>query len=735
METFQLIFQTDKVNCKNIILIDNNVPEFMTFYNACNDNTYPIVYSTDSSRDSILGVLNKFDTIERLSLCFVNNYNNKFLNNQFMIDNDNTDFIISLIQKYDIKNIDYLGCELLNQENWKNYFEYIKNNANVIVGASNDKTGNLKYGGDWIMESTSEDIQNIYFNSSILNYSYLLDFGDLNLVINSSGILFGTGYGGFGGLGLSTDTGVKNLYTQITQVSGSTGFYSKKIKKTSNGVYSTHAITTDSLLYCSGMNDKGQLGVGTTADTRNIFTQAIFTSGGSNLSNILIAGVECGGSTSSNFTIALDLNGKIYGTGSNSSGQFGNGTTTDQSTFSLNTNTIVNNLIIKQIACGGSHTMIITYDGKLYGSGYNSYGQLGLGNTTNVNVFTQAYLPNSAIPVQVACGANFTYVVDTYGNLYTTGVNNYGQLGLGDTTNRSSFVLVSTFPGNATLKFACGDNHGIIVTTNNNLYATGINDKGQLGLASNYSQTTSFINITTNGSSFPVGVGYIANVFCNMYSSHLLTYTGYLYGTGRNNWGQLAVNSNYTANFGFIQALTTGAVAITGLIDQYSDIISNICFVAGSIVSTDQGLKPIEKIDPSIQTINGKPILHVTQTYTIDEHLVCINKNALGKNIPNKKTIVSKNHLIMFNKKLMAASDLVYLANGVEFVENTGELLYNILLERRTLMNVNNIMTETLDPKNIVAKSYLGHMSEEEKTVLYNNNYEHLSKLKNRIRK
>ena len=72
---------------------------------------------------------------------------------------------------------------------------------------------------------------------------------------------------------------------------------------------------------------------------------------------------------------------------------------------------------------------------------------------------------------------------------------------------------------------------------------------------------------------------------------------------------------------------------------------------------------------------------------------------------------------------------LVYLNNSVEFVENTGELLYNLLLEKRTLMNVNNLIAETLDPKNIVAKSYLGQMTEEEKTILLNNNYQHLDKL------
>ena len=44
-----------------------------------------------------------------------------------------------------------------------------------MIGASNDKTGNIKYGGDWIMESTSQDIEAVYFKQSIKYYSHLLD--------------------------------------------------------------------------------------------------------------------------------------------------------------------------------------------------------------------------------------------------------------------------------------------------------------------------------------------------------------------------------------------------------------------------------------------------------------------------------------------------------------------------------------------------------------------------------
>ncbi len=58
--------------------------------------------------------------------------------------------------------------------NWKIYYELLKHFSTTVIGASNDLTGNVKYGGDWVMENTNEDIQHIYFNENITNYSSTL---------------------------------------------------------------------------------------------------------------------------------------------------------------------------------------------------------------------------------------------------------------------------------------------------------------------------------------------------------------------------------------------------------------------------------------------------------------------------------------------------------------------------------------------------------------------------------
>ena len=150
-----------------------------------------------------------------------------------------------------------------------------------------------------------------------------------------------------------------------------------------------------------------------------------------------------------------------------------------------------------------------------------------------------------------------------------------------------------------------------------------------------------------------------------------------------------------------------------------------ICFPAGTPVLTDQGYIPIEEIDPEINTIRNKTIVAITKTITNHDKIVCFEKHSLGYNVPNKKTFVSLNHGIIYNKKLIPAKKFVGRKNGVYFKKYNREYLYNVLMEKHIVMLVNGMKVETLDPKNIVAKLYTNKYSPEEKQkiILQINNY------------
>jgi len=136
---------------------------------------------------------------------------------------------------------------------------------------------------------------------------------------------------------------------------------------------------------------------------------------------------------------------------------------------------------------------------------------------------------------------------------------------------------------------------------------------------------------------------------------------------------------------------------------------SNTCFPKGTPIDLDQGLIDIDKINTNIHTIRGKKIESITRTITQDKYLVCIEKDALAKNIPSQKTLISKNHKLFYNKMMIPADDLLRLNNEKIYKQQySGEVLYNILLEKEIhdKMLVNNLICETLDPNNGIAKMY-----------------------------
>ncbi len=135
-------------------------------------------------------------------------------------------------------------------------------------------------------------------------------------------------------------------------------------------------------------------------------------------------------------------------------------------------------------------------------------------------------------------------------------------------------------------------------------------------------------------------------------------------------------------------------------------LISDICFPAGTPVKTDQGIIAIDKINTLQHTINGKRILHITQTVSEDKYLICIEKGALGKNTPMSRTVMSKNHKILYEASMVPVERLLDLTADVKKVKYDGQLLYNILLEKHGVVQINNLICETLHPDNRVAKLY-----------------------------
>jgi len=153
--------------------------------------------------------------------------------------------------------------------------------------------------------------------------------------------------------------------------------------------------------------------------------------------------------------------------------------------------------------------------------------------------------------------------------------------------------------------------------------------------------------------------------------------------------------------------LTLTAVDSRGEItDPDGDVIAFTCFAAGSIVETDQGNIAIERINKNKHTINGKKIVSLTKNVLGGNEIVNIKKNGLGENKPSQETLVSPNHLISYQGEMKEAKWIAENVEGASLVPYKNQILYNIVMEQYDEMKVNNMVTETLHPDNIVAKIY-----------------------------
>ena len=128
------------------------------------------------------------------------------------------------------------------------------------------------------------------------------------------------------------------------------------------------------------------------------------------------------------------------------------------------------------------------------------------------------------------------------------------------------------------------------------------------------------------------------------------------------------------------------------------------CFPSGTPVQTDQGVTAIEQLVPGEHTLRGKSIIAITQTRPLQKHIVCFEKDSIGKNVPSQQTLCSKEHKVLYRGEMNKARDLADMCKNVKRVSYNGETLYNVLLEKHGKMLVNNMICETLHPENIAAK-------------------------------
>src|SRR5207249_4507377 len=119
----------------------------------------------------------------------------------------------------------------------------------------------------------------------------------------------------------------------------------------------------------------------------------------------------------------------------------------------------------------------VTTDGTAYCWGSNTHGELGDGTTTQQA--TPVPVAGNLRFATISAGSAHSCGVTTSGDAYCWGANPDGRLGDGTTTQAPAPVPVAG--GFAFTTVRVGDNHSCGVTTSREAYCWGANDLGQLG--------------------------------------------------------------------------------------------------------------------------------------------------------------------------------------------------------------------------------------------------------------
>jgi uncharacterized repeat protein (TIGR03803 family) len=294
----------------------------------------------------------------------------------------------------------------------------------------------------------------------------------------------------------------------------------------------------------NGLNSSGQLGDGTTTQ-KNVPTA---------LSLSQVTAVAAGASHS----LFLMADGTVWGTGLNTNGQLGNGTITNK-TSPVQVTGLTG---IVAIAAGNTHSLFLKNDGTVWACGINSNNQLGDGTATQRNVPVQVVGLTGI--TKISAGGLHSVFLKSDGTVWACGRNANGQLGDGTLVAKATAIQIPGLSG--IIDISAGGNHSVFLKSNNTVWVTGLNSSGQLGNGTTAQRTTPGALATIN---------YVTATSAGATHTLFVRNDGTAWATGLNSNGQLGdgtVTAStvpvFVSNLAGVSAVSAGATHSLFLTDD-----------------------------------------------------------------------------------------------------------------------------------------------------------------------
>lgn len=209
---------------------------------------------------------------------------------------------------------------------------------------------------------------------------------------------------------------------------------------------------------------------------------------------------------------------------------------------------------IKQVTSKNSSTCVITNDQSVKCWGYNGYGQLGRGNTTSVGSKPADIIKLNSIQLGTGLKVSFlshgnshVCAIFTTGKVKCWGRNNYGQLGLGDTTDRgdganemgNNLPYVDLGTGKTAKTMSTAGDYNCAILNDDTVKCWGYNSVGQLGYGDMTDRGSGANQMGDNLSTVDLGTGKTAKAIAVNGATCAILNDDTVKCWGSNNVGQL----------------------------------------------------------------------------------------------------------------------------------------------------------------------------------------------------
>jgi len=181
----------------NLLLVDSRLSDIDTILQSLNSETFGVVfqYETDTYEticDAIrdrtselnldgvgaVGILQHHIPSSRYQ--FVNSESECLLESVSTMDaalvtwGQYSNFISTLVSRYNVHTLDLMACALYSNENWKYVIDTLKTTLHINIRASLDNTGTVEASGNWILETGDVNLTTVYFTEEIYKWKYVL---------------------------------------------------------------------------------------------------------------------------------------------------------------------------------------------------------------------------------------------------------------------------------------------------------------------------------------------------------------------------------------------------------------------------------------------------------------------------------------------------------------------------------------------------------------------------------